>query len=377
MKTYALSHLTDQVLVQALATLVARGFAHTADLVPHIAEVDSRKLFLPAAHPSMFSYCVNVLHFSEQAAYKRIRVARMARKFPTIYDALAEGRVHMSGLVLLKPFMTRRNVDELLAAVTHRSSREIMKLLAERYPQADVPTRVRVLPRARVVTAQTAADPNVVTVGNIRDQVSPRTVGDIAAESVAGLASPTDKEPSVLRTEERKPAKVEPIAPRRYALQLTMSQETHDKLRHAQALISHAVPSGDVASVLERALDTLIAKLEKAKFATTEKPRAVQENTSTNPRNVPAHVRRAVRERDGCQCTFVSEGGQRCPERHFLEFDHVDPVSRGGKATADRMRLRCRAHNQYEAEQLFGADFMQDKRAGSGLVSVKIRSKAD
>ncbi len=138
-----------------------------------------------------------------------------------------------------------------------------------------------------------------------------------------------------------------------------MSQETHDKLHHAQALLSHALPSGDFAQVLERALDALITTQEKTKFAATDKPRRIR--ASVNPRTIPAHVKRAVRERDGFQCTFVSEAGHRCEERKFLEFDHIDPVSRGGEATAERMRLLCRAHNQYEAERVFGIPFIQRK----------------
>jgi 5-methylcytosine-specific restriction endonuclease McrA len=69
-----------------------------------------------------------------------------------------------------------------------------------------------------------------------------------------------------------------------------------------------------------------------------------------------------VWKRDQGQCTFVSETGQRCPSRRFLELDHIDPVARGGRATVERMRLRCRAHNQYTAEYTFGADFMEEKR---------------
>src|SRR5262249_38080499 len=41
---------------------------------------------------------------------------------------------------------------------------------------------------------------------------------------------------------------------------------------------------------------------------------------------------------------------------------HIDPVARGGKASVERIRLRCRGHNQYEAEQVFGATFMKKKR---------------
>jgi hypothetical protein len=41
----------------------------------------------------------------------------------------------------------------------------------------------------------------------------------------------------------------------------------------------------------------------------------------------------------------------------------VDPVARGGEATVEGIRLRCRTHNQYEAECVFGAGFMSEKRA--------------
>ena len=357
MKSYTLSHLADQALLSSLSSIVARDRATTAALLAHLSEVEERRLYLPAAHPSMFSYCMNVLHFSEQATFKRIRAARMARRFPAIYGALAEGRVHLSGLIRLKPFLNRDTVDELLAAVAHKSSTEIEYLLAQRFPKGDVPTRVRALPRPSKAAPQHL--PEGSTAG-AAEQLSPGTV----EASFTAPTAPTTAELLSLRTVEA-PAprpKVAPLAPQRFSLQLTMTQEMHDKLRHAQALMSHRLPSGDAAAVIERALDTLIETLEKAKFAATDRPRAAAKGSSANPRHIPAHVKRAVWERDGCQCTFVSESGQRCPARKFLEFDHIDEVARGGVATVDRMRLRCRAHNQYEAERTFGVAFMQQKR---------------
>jgi len=61
----------------------------------------------------------------------------------------------------------------------------------------------------------------------------------------------------------------------------------------------------------------------------------------------------------------VSENGQRCESRWSLEYDHVVPVARGGQATVEGIRLRCRGHNQYEADCVFGAGFMSDKRENS------------
>jgi hypothetical protein len=133
------------------------------------------------------------------------------------------------------------------------------------------------------------------------------------------------------------------------------------KLQHARDLLSHTVPSGNASAVFDRALDALIARLEKRKFAACKEPRAPRART-TRDRCIPAHVRRAVWDRDAGQCTFVSEKGRRCAARRLLEFDHIKPVARGGNATIDGIRLRCRGHNQLEAERAFGVEFMQKKR---------------
>jgi len=171
-----------------------------------------------------------------------------------------------------------------------------------------------------------------------------------------------------------------PLALKRFAVQLTIGKDTHEKLRHAQALLSHRLPAGDLAAVLDLALDALIDRLEKRKFARTAKPRPRRSRRSANPRRIPAHVKRAVWERDGGRCTFVSEGGRRCAARKYLQYDHVQPVARGGQATVAGVRLRCRAHNQYEAEQTFGAGFMSAKRAEARrarAAAAEARARAD
>jgi hypothetical protein len=139
-----------------------------------------------------------------------------------------------------------------------------------------------------------------------------------------------------------------------------MGKSLHDKLRYAQALLSHRVAPGEVAEVLELALDALIAQLEKRKFAATDHPRA--QRKPAHGRHIPAEVKRRVQARDQGRCTYVSERGRRCDARRFLEYDHIEPVARGGRSTVENPRLRCRAHNQYEAECAFGSGFMHEKR---------------
>jgi hypothetical protein len=134
-------------------------------------------------------------------------------------------------------------------------------------------------------------------------------------------------------------------------------------LQYAQELLSHAVPGADAGEVIHRALQALIPRLEKQKFAGTTKPRpAGCPRSNGDPRYIPAEVKRAVWERDQGRCTFVAANGRRCGARQFLEFDHRDPVARGGQATVSGVRLLCSAHNQLEAERFFGAGFMAEKR---------------
>jgi hypothetical protein len=144
-------------------------------------------------------------------------------------------------------------------------------------------------------------------------------------------------------------------------MHITLEGSTYDKLRYAQELLAHAVPGNNAAAVIDRALDLLIVQHEKKKFGATAKPRSKPRATKSK-RHIPADVKRAVRARDGDRCTFVSPSGDRCEATKLLEFDHIEPVARGGESTVDNIRQRCRVHNQYEAERAFGKRFMREKR---------------
>ncbi len=289
MRRYSLSHLADHVLLRDLTALVSQERTITATLLAHLAEVDERKLYLPAAYPSMHAWCVGELHMSEDAASKRIHAARAARQFPAIFPALADGRLHLSAVVLLAPRLTEETAEELLAAAAHRTKAEIEVLIAQRFPRPDLPSRVQAI-------------------------APPRLASEHAPGHVE--ASPEQHAPGHVEGP-APPARVAPLSSERFALQLTIGQGTHDKLRRAQELLGHAVPSGDVAQVLDRALDALLTQLEKRKFAATSRPGP--RRRSENVRHVPADVRRKVWQRDGGRCTFESDRGKRCEARTRLE----------------------------------------------------------
>ena len=283
------SRLSDQTLLQTLADLLAQDRGTTVELLACLAEVDSRKLYLPDGYPSMYAYCVEELHLCEQAAYKRILAARTARRFPAIFGAVAQGRLHLSAVCLLAPHLTEGTANELLTAATHRTKAEIERLLAERFPRPDMLAWVQLMSRP---CPTSSVEPSV----HVNGQLSPGIV---------------DAPPAAAESGDR--SRVKPLTPQRFQVQFTMSGEAHDLLRYAQALLGHQVPSGDIGQIFERAMKLLVPHLERTKFAAAQKPRRGQLRSSANPRHVPAHVKRTVWERDGGQCTFVSDGGRRCP----------------------------------------------------------------
>jgi 5-methylcytosine-specific restriction endonuclease McrA len=356
MHTQGLNHLSDTELLRDLRVLLSRERGITAAVLAHLAEVDARRLYAPAGYPSMFEYCVGELHLSEDAALKRIQAARAGRRFPAIFEALAEGRLHLTAVVRLAPHLTRENAGELLAAAAGKTKSEIEEWLAQRFPRTELLALVEAVPG---------------TPPEFR-QLVPEPVADHGPEPTEGRAGQLVPEPVPAPTPR---ASLTPQAPQRFALHVSIGQSTHDRLRYAQELLGHRIPSGDVAQVLDLALEVLVKQLEKRKFAAARTPRPRPRRSDANPRHIPAHVKRAVWERDQGRCTFVGPTGHRCGSRKFLEFDHVEPVARGGRATVAGIRLRCRAHNQYEAERTFGAGFMDEKREQARRVAEQARAR--
>lgn len=333
MQMRSLTLAADHVVMRDLRAAAASSNEATARLLQLIAEIDERRLYLPEGYPSMHLFCVHDLHMSEDAAYKRIQAARAARRFPEILPAVAAGRVHLTAVVALAPHLTADNVGALLEAATHRTRPQIEQLLAGLRPRLEVPT-------------------------SLTPFMADATPCQLVPEPVAFA----DADPAPTPVASARP-RLAPISTSQFELRCTLGQSAHDKLRYAESLLGHVLRPGDIPALIERALDQLIQAEERRVFAATSRPRRSSRRGTPKGRHIPAEVRRAVWQRDQGRCTFVSDSGVRCPACTRLEFDHIEPVARGGESTPTNLRLRCRAHNQFAADQMFGAGFMQRKRS--------------
>ena len=383
-----LRRLSDTDLVTRLEKLATSERGAVVSLVAHLAELDTRDVHLRAGHGSLFGYCREALAFSEQEAYNRVAAARAARRFPEVLEMLEGGTLNLTTVRLLAPRLTPDNYRSALESARGKSKLQVEELAARLWPRPDVPSLVRKLPTPTRPTLPPVEAP--VRGGHEPPPVG-REVGRLTGQQAAFLPAnpfpPVPPSSAVLLPEPaqpglpamgaahtppwiapRRPADVTPLAPDRYKVQITIGGETLEKLRRAKDLLRHAIPSGDEAAILDRALTALLAAIAQKKFAATETPRA-SAGTAAGSRHIPAEVRRAVWRRDLGRCAFVGTKG-RCAERGFLEFHHVRPYAAGGEATVKNIQLRCRSHNGLEARAYFGPAHTPrnepDKRAKSG-----------
>src|SRR6185369_4124143 len=145
----SIARLSEKELLDHFECLVAHDRRTTAALLVAIAEIDERKLWARHACSSMFSFCMERFHISEQVTAKRLWAARTARRFPVVLDLVARGELHLSAIHLLARHLTTENHLRVLERARHKSSREVERLVAELAPRADVASRVRAMPRRR------------------------------------------------------------------------------------------------------------------------------------------------------------------------------------------------------------------------------------
>jgi len=224
------SHLSDDELVAEVKTLARCEREATACLIAHLAELDARRLYLPAGFSSLFNYCCEVLHLSEPAAYNRIEATRAARRFPLILRMLGEGSLSLATVRLLASHLTAENHPELLAAAAGKSKREVEELLVRYFPMSEVPACVRKLPGPKAFAGALDAK-------RPASSDAPAVLAPVASLPSARVSSPAS--PAAVR----RPV-VSPLAPDRYEIRFTASAQTREKLRQAQDLLRHAVPDG-------------------------------------------------------------------------------------------------------------------------------------
>src|SRR5688500_12069954 len=123
------AELSDAELHAATRRLVGSSTRLLASLLAHLAEVEARGLHRTRACSSLYTYCVYELRFSEDEAFRRVSAARLVRRFPVLLDAIAAGELHLTGLLMLGPYLTADKLAEVPSRAKHRTKNETIGLV--------------------------------------------------------------------------------------------------------------------------------------------------------------------------------------------------------------------------------------------------------
>jgi len=362
--------LGDAQLLVDLKELVKRERSLEAELVSHLGEVEARRLYLEQGCSSMFDYCVRVLRFSESVAYKRIGVARAVRKFPVVAEAISRGEIHLSAASLIAPHLSGKTVEGWLEAARHKKSREVRQLVADRFPRKAVRSSVRrVGSAARLqglegMASTHGAVPTSTVDPDFRRPIAPTSS---ISSGTSTSTSATANSIAISGASAHVSANTEALGAQRFSVRFTADEKVHDQLQELRSLLRHSVPDGDVGKILARAIGVLLKQVRNRKIGECDSPRSphaagsseVDSPTKKKPaRHIPVAIRREVWARDKGRCTFESRDGRSCESREAVEFHHRVPWARCNEHTIENIALRCRSHNQHEAELDFGTAHM-------------------
>jgi len=361
--------LDSTALARRLRDLAGDERQVQVDFLLHLDEYDRRQEYLAAGFGSLWDFCLRELHLREGAAGRRIAAMRALRRFPRLESPLRDGRLCLSTAPLLAQVLTEENLDDLVARAAFQTKAEVEHLVASIQPRTAPRDGLRKLPEAR--TASLAQPPGAVAdVPSLLTSWTgdPRNADGTPAAAALAASSPVAPSPAAPGRAAAPTAELDAISGDEWSLRVTIDGAMKADLESLAALLSHKLRRSDYAALLREAVRCAIEKHGKRRGAVppsqkrTKPAQPSGAQVSGPSRRIPAEVKRAVYERDGGCCAWASKDGRRCGSRWQLEYDHIKPVSQGGKSTVDNVRLACRGHNFFHAEEAYGHEHMEKFR---------------
>ena len=307
--------LTNQNLLTELKALVKNECEVLGQIIRYLQEVEVRSLHLELGYSSMFSFCTQLLGYSESAACRRIQAARSSVETPVLLSKLEAGALSLCAVGELS--RVAATVREQLIPQSEGKPKEAVKLLVAQH----LPPRVAKSERVTV------------------HRVKPVEEAILPLFSAASVAAPQAESPQ----------------PIRYTVTLDLSEEEYRLLEEVQRL-SGTVRKGEAVvralqlyrkhkSPMEREQRRQQQKEQGEFTATVEvNPIALEQDRS---RYIPSAIRDAVLVRDQGRCTYVGPDGHRCSESRRVQLDHIRPFSCGGEHSVANLRVLCGAHNRH------------------------------
>jgi hypothetical protein len=321
-----LSTLSNLELVTSLEKLKGHETETTLVVLYHLIELDKRGYYRDLGFSSLFFYCTKKLGYSDSSAGRRIAAARCIREFPELAEMFRNSKVTLCSITAAAQSLRAKSATP--ADICGKSKREVQALVANAAPVQKKP----------------------------RQEIKPLAVKapemPLFANAPHITTMPLEVQQDQWQQDQRQQGnqQTHPPVEERVSIKFSVTKSVYEKYGKVRSRLSNTL-GADVMRV-EAVFEALIDN-----FLKVPKERAPKE-LNTRSRHIPESVKREVRERDQDRCCFVGPDGARCPETHFLHFDHILPFALGGRSTVSNVRQLCSHHNALLAERYFGKEKM-------------------
>jgi 5-methylcytosine-specific restriction endonuclease McrA len=376
----SLKTLSDRELLNRLSKLVKQERNLTLEILPHLIEVENRKIHFSLGYSSMFVYCTEGLGYSESSANRRIYAARAIRKCPRAFTELRDGRVNFGTLALVWRHIT----PELLEEIRGKSYRQVQAIASRFNPMMkhrDITRPVAVRKPVAVAAGRQTAGATFtgssglpLSVGSENDpelgEISLRRGGNKrAADTQCDSSGPTPS--NEVPPPPEAAVKVETV--KMHHINCMVDDSVMEMLNRCKELLSGKFPCGiDYNTLMKELASDWLERHDPVKRGERREKRKKSGNTNTpkkskvtsqkeHSRYINPATRDAVYNRDRARCTYVGSNGKRCESKWDLEIHHDEtPFAMGGDNSINNLRLLCATHNKLEAERVYGRRHMEN-----------------
>lgn len=276
-----LSALSDNDIEVRLKRLVKMEREALHEVLIHIREVYSRRIYLKRARSSLFDYLTRDMGYSAAAAQRRIDAARLSAELPEVLNSVKEGSLNLSQISLLaKACREKEKQNKSLAQQNHNPS---LLDFSSKSTAAKMESKVDTSFKTSSAKVSTVEKQNILKELNNKSQRETEKIV-LQAFSLPKL----------------KKTKIQHQSDGSVYLEMPLSPGQWKAFKRCQELLAHKNPHGEWSEVLKLVCDFYISKkdLSQSRAEKSQKHLNKNQHDSSENRLVKKNVQQSSSKDD-------------------------------------------------------------------------------